>query len=106
MHGVRFLESNLAPVIKSDGQTYATYKTMIFAKDAFGVVDVEGGAMETIIKTADEVGGPLRQFGTVGVKFCMAAKILYQERMVTIWSGSSYSSTASDNSDLDSWEAA
>jgi len=106
MHGVRFLESNLAPVIKTYGQDYATYKTMIFAKDAFGVVDVEGGAMETIIKTKGEIGGPLEQFGTVGVKFCMAARILYQERMVTIWSGSSYSSTATDNSELDSWEAA
>ena len=105
MHGIRFLESNLAPVIKTGVQTKATYKTMVFAKDAFGVIDVEGGAMETIIKTKGEIGGPLEQFGTVGVKFEMAAKILYQERMCTIWSGSSYSSTESDNSDLDSWVA-
>ena len=97
MHGIRFLESNLAPVIKSAGQSYATYKTMIFAKDAFAVLDIEGGGMETIIKSKDEIGGPLNQFGTVGVKFEMGAKILYQERMITVWSGSSYSSTADTN---------
>ena len=106
MHGIRFVESNLAPVIKNEGDTYATYKTMVFAKDAFGVIDAEGGGMETIIKTKGEIGGPLEQFGTVGVKFEMAAKILYQERMVTIWSGSSYSSTAEDNIDLTSWDVA
>ena len=97
LHGVRFVESNLAPVIKSGVQTYATYKTMFFAKDAFGVIDAEGGGMETIIKDKKEVGGPLEQFGTVGVKFEMAAKILYQERMVTVWSGSSYSAVEESN---------
>lgn len=106
MHGIRFIESNLAPVIKSEGQSYATYKTMVFAKDAFGVIDAEGGGMETIIKTKGEIGGPLEQFGTVGVKGEVAAKILYQERMCTIWSGSSYSGTETDNVDLDNWSAA
>ena len=32
-----------------------------------------------------------------GIKFEMAAKILYQERYVTIWSGSPYSSTDTAN---------
>ena len=106
MHGIRFIESNLAPVIKSNGQSYATYKTMVFAKDAFAVIDAEGGNMETIIKTKGEIGGPLEQFGTCGVKFEACAKILYQERMVTIWHGSSYSGTETDNVDMSSWEAA
>ena len=97
LHGVRFVESNLAPVIKSALQTYATFKTMFFAKDAFGVIDPEGGGLETIIKDKKEVGGPLEQFGTVGVKFETGAKILYQERMVTVWSGSSYSAVEETN---------
>ena len=104
MHGIRFVESNLAPVIKSEGQSYATFKTLIFAKDAFAVIDPEGGSMEMIIKSEKEVGGPLNQFGTVGVKFEMACKILYQERMLTIWSGSSYSSVEADNLGLDFYE--
>jgi N4-gp56 family major capsid protein len=106
LHGIRFLESNLAPVIKKEGQTYATYKTMIFAKDAFAVLDIEGGGMETIIKTPKEVGGPLNQFGTVGVKFQFGARILYQERMLTIWHGSSYSATEDQNIDEGDYTAA
>lgn len=97
MHGVRFIESNNAPVIKKSGQTYATYKVMFFCKDAFGVVDPEGGGMRTIIKSAKEIGGPLEQFSTVGCKVETAAKILYQERMVTVWCGSSYSATETQN---------
>ena len=97
LHGVRFIESNLAPIIKGDGQTYATYKTMFFGRDAFGVVDPEGSGMETIVKTKEQVGGPLNQFSTIGTKFEIASKILYQERMVTVWSGSSYSGTDSAN---------
>ena len=65
MHGVRFIETDLAPVIKEDGDSLATYKTIMLAKDAFAVIDAEGGGMRTIIKSAAEVGGPLEQFGTV-----------------------------------------
>ena len=103
MHGVRFVESNNAPVIKKSGQSYATYKTMFFCKDAFAVIDAEGGGMRTIIKSAKEIGGPLEQFSTVGCKFEMAAKILYQERMCTVWSGSSYSATETQNISEDTY---
>lgn len=97
LHGVRFIESGLAPIIKNEGDTYATYKTMIFGKNAFGVIDPAEGGMETIIKDKSQVGGPLEQFSTVGAKFETAAKILYQDRMVTIWHGSSYSATDAAN---------
>lgn len=97
LHGVRFIESNLAPIIKGEGQTYATYKTMFFGKDAFGVIDPEGSGMETIIKNKEQAGGPLNQFSTVGAKFESASKILYPERMVCVWSGSSYSATDKAN---------
>ena len=97
LHGVRFITSNLAPIIKGVGQTYATYKTLFFGKDAFGIVDPEGAGMETIVKDKRQAGGPLNQFSTVGAKFEMAAKILYQERMVAVWSGSPWSSTDAAN---------
>ena len=106
LHGIRFLESNLAPVIKKNGQTYATYKTMIFAKDAFAVLDIEGGGMETIIKSKEEIGGPLNQFGTVGVKTSFGCRILYQERILTVWHGSSYSATEEQNIDEGEYTAA
>lgn len=97
LHGVRFVESNLAPIIKNDGDTYATYKVMFFGRDAFGVVDPEGGNMQTIVKTKEQVGGPLNQYSTIGAKFETASKILYPERMVTVWCGSSYSATDTAN---------
>ena len=99
LHGVRFIESNLAPIIKSTGDSdaVATYKTMFFGKDAFGVIDPEGAGMETIVKSKEQAGGPLNQFSTVGTKMSIAAKILYQERICTVWSGSTYSGTDSEN---------
>ena len=97
LNGVRFISDTLAPVIKGTGQTYATYKTMFFGKDAFAVVDPEGGSRETFIKSPKEVGGPLEQFGTVGVKFETACKVLYPERMVTVWCGSKYSTVDDAN---------
>ena len=97
LYGVRFIVTTQAPIIKGNDDAKATYKTMVFGKDAFGVIDVEGGGLETIYKSRKEVGGPLEQYSTIGIKFCMAAKILYQERYVTIWSGSPYSGTDTAN---------
>lgn len=95
LHGVRFVETTLAPVVK-EGDT-ALYLTMFFGKNAFGVVDPEGAGLETIIKDKSQVGGPLNQFSTVGCKFSMGAKILYPEAMVTVESASSYSDTDEAN---------
>jgi len=97
LHGVRFIESNLAPVIKEEGDNKATYKTIFLGKDAFGVVDPEGAGLRTIVKNAAEAGGPLEQWSTIGAKASTCAKILYQERMVAVWSGSPYSGTDTAN---------
>lgn len=88
LHGVRFVETNEAKIWK-DGDT-AVYATLFLGKDAFGILDPEGEGMEMIIKTKDQIGGPLNQFGTIGYKFCHGAKILYQERMLRVESGSSF----------------
>ena len=50
-----------------------------------------------IIKDKSQVGGPLNQFSTVGYKFESATQILYQERMVRVESGSSFSSVDEAN---------
>lgn len=88
LHGVRFVESNEAKIWK-DGAT-AVYATLFLGKDAFGILDPEGEGMEMIIKGKEQAGGPLNQFSTIGYKFCHGAKILYQERMLRVESGSSY----------------
>ncbi len=75
----------------------AVYATLFFGKDAFGLLDPQGEGMEMIVKTRGEIGGPLEQFSTIGYKFCHAAKILYQERMLRVESGSSYGSVDAAN---------
>ena len=90
LHGVRFIETNEAKIWK-DGDS-AVYATLFLGKDAFGILDPEGEGMEMIIKSKGQIGGPLEQFSTIGYKFCHGAKILYQERMLRVESGSFYGS--------------
>jgi N4-gp56 family major capsid protein len=88
LHGVRFVETNSAKIWK-DGGT-AVYATLFLGAKAFGILDPEGEGMEMIIKNKGQIGGPLEQFSTIGYKFCHGAKILYQERMLRVESGSSF----------------
>lgn len=87
LHGVRFVESNNAKIWKEDGTS--VYATLFLGGKAFGILDPQGEGMEMIIKTKEQIGGPLNQFGTIGYKFCHGAKILYQERLLRVESGSS-----------------
>ena len=103
--GCRFIENPDAPVLAGDynnaagGKTYASY---IFGKDAFGIVDPEGGSMEMIVKDKSEIGGPLEQFSTIGYKFeTNGATLLYPERVLRVMSCSSYSATDDTNYDAD-----
>lgn len=97
LRGCRFIESTEAPIITGGSGNAMVYATLFFGKNAFGVVDPEGMNLELIVKDKNQVGGPLNQFSTVGYKFEAATKILYQERMVRVESGSSYSATDSAN---------
>ena len=88
LHGVRFIETNEAKIWKESGKS--VYATLFLGKDAFGILDPEGEGMEMIVKTKGQIGGPLEQFSTIGYKFCHGAKILYQERLLRVESGSSF----------------
>ena len=101
LHGCRFIENVFAPILgdtyknKAGGMTYATY---FFGKDAFGIIDPEGGALEMIVKDKSQVGGPLNQFSTIGYKFeTNGATILYTERLLRVMSCSSFSATDEPN---------
>ena len=102
LHGVRFIRNTFAPVLggntyknKEGGVTYATY---FLGKDAFGIIDPEGGALEMIVKDKAQAGGPLDQFSTIGYKFeTNGATILYTERVLRVMSCSSYSATDTAN---------
>ena len=70
----------------------AAYATWFFGKDAFGIIDPEGGALEMIVHDKGEIGGPLNQFSTIGYKFeTNGATILYPERLLRVMSTSSFS---------------
>ena len=101
LHGCRFIENVFAPILGGDYKNKAstvTYATYFFGKDAFGIVDPEGGALEMIVKDKSQVGGPLNQFSTIGYKFeTNGATILYPERLLRVMSCSSFSATDVEN---------
>lgn len=87
-------------VIASEGggaNGTAVYACEFMTQDAFDVVDAEGGGMRIIHKTPAEAGGPLEQFGTVGLKFSAGAKVIYQERIVRVECGSTMGDKAVGN---------
>lgn len=84
------------PYVEAD-TGYACYATLFLGKDAFGIIDPAGGGLEMIVKTREQIGGPLNQFSTVGYKFEFGAKILYEDRMVRVESCSAYSDVDEQN---------
>lgn len=80
LYGVRFFETTEAPVTADK-----VYFTPIFGADAYGVVDVTGGGLETIVKDKSEIGGPLNQYSTVGWKItAFGAAMLHPERLINL----------------------
>ena len=101
LHGVRFIEDAFAPVLggeeyrsASDGVTYASF---FFGKDAFGIIDPDGGALEMIIHDKDETDPPAEKT-VIGYRFeTNGATILYPERLLRVMSCSSFSNTDESN---------
>ena len=95
LHGCRFVETTEAKIYADTASTHpanlAVYGCMFFGKDAYGVVKPDGMSMEMIIKSKDQIGGPLNQFSTVGWKAMHAAKILYPERIFRVECCSAFS---------------
>lgn len=97
LHNVRFIETTNAKVWKGSEDGTATntavYSTLVFGKDAWGIVEPSAESMEVIVKQRGSAGtaDPLDQRSSVGFKFSTAAAILYPERMVSIETGSFFS---------------
>lgn len=77
----------------------AVYGCIFFGRDAYGRVELSGGAMEMIVKAKGSAGtaDPLNQRSTVGWKATHAAAILYEERLLRVECGSSYSNSDEAN---------
>lgn len=101
LHGCRFILNTFAPILADDYANKAgtvTYATYFFGKEAFGIIDPDGGALSMIIKDKTQAGGPLDQFSTVGYKFeTNGATILYPERVLRVMSCSYFSSVDQAN---------
>ena len=70
----------------------AVYGTIFLGKDAYGIIEPSAESLEIIVKQRGSAGtaDPLDQRGTIGWKMTTGQKILYQERMVRVESGSFY----------------
>ena len=92
--GVRFVESTEAPkfVNEGSGSSIDVYSTLVLGAGAYGVVDVDGGGMEVIVKQKGSAGtaDPLDQRSTVGWKATQTAVILNQDAMVRIETASTF----------------
>lgn len=94
IEGVRFVESTEAPkfVNGGSGSSIDVYSTLVLGTGAYGVVDVEGGGMEVIVKQKGSAGtaDPLNQRSTIGWKATQTAVILNQDAMVRIETASTF----------------
>lgn len=87
---VVFFESTEAKIFEAGGASSANvYATLIIGKNAYGKTSIQGGGLETIIKSKEQAGGPLNQYSTVGWKATKTAERLVEEYMIRIESGCS-----------------
>ncbi|MDO5478119.1 MAG: N4-gp56 family major capsid protein [Clostridia bacterium] len=88
--GVKVIESTEAKIWK-EGEI-SVYATLIFGKDAYGITDVDGGGLTTIVKALGSAGtgDPLDQRSTVGWKAYHTAEILVEPYMVRVETASSF----------------
>ena len=91
IYGCRIIESNNAKIEKDGAGDVSVYHCYVFGAGAVGNVQPNGEDFRMIVKSSSEIGGPLEQYGTIGFKGCFAGKILYEDRLVRLEVGSSYS---------------
>lgn len=86
--GVRFVESTEAKIWRGTGcpSGLSVFGTLFFGENAYGVTDVEGGGLQTIVKQKGSAGtaDPLNQRSSVGWKAIETAEILMQPYMIRV----------------------
>lgn len=81
IYGVKLYRSSNIRAVTAD-----VYRNLIFGKDAYGVVDIEGGALDMIIHPTGSAGSedPLNQRATVGYKVTFASAVLQAARGIRV----------------------
>ena len=99
--GVRFVQTSEAAILTGDGcpTGLAVFCTLLIAEGAYGVTDVSGGALQTIVKQkgSSGVSDALDQRSSVGWKALKTAERLVENYMIRIESCGEFSSTAQAN---------
>ena len=93
--GVRFVQTTEAKIY-ADG----VFGTLIFGDGAYGVTEITGGGLQTIVKQKGSAGtaDPLDQRSSVGWKAIKTAELLIPNYLVRVESKSAtFSSTAAEN---------
>ncbi len=99
--GVRFVETSEAAVYTGSDcpEGLAVFGCLFIADGAYGVTEVTGGGLTTIIKQLGSAGtaDPLDQRSTVGWKALQTAEILMEPYMVRVECCSAFSPDAEEN---------
>ena len=99
--GCRFVESTEAKVFAGEGcpAGLAVYSTLFLGANAYGVTELEGGGLETIIKQkgSSGVADALNQRSSIGWKATRTAEILIPAYLVRCESCSEFSATTAAN---------
>lgn len=93
--GVRFVQTSEAKIY-----TGGVFGTLIFGDGAYGVTEITGGGLETIVKQKGSAGtaDPLDQRSSVGWKAMKVAELLIPQYLVRVESKSAaFSATATEN---------
>ena len=101
--GVRFVETSEAAIYTGSEnecpEGLAVYGCLFIADGAYGVTEIEGGGLQTIIKQLGSAGtaDPLNQRSTVGWKGTKTAEILLDPYMIRVECCSDFSDEAEAN---------
>jgi N4-gp56 family major capsid protein len=92
--GVRFVQTSEAKIV--DGGVFCT---MVLGEGAYGVTEITGGGLQTIVKQKGSAGtgDPLDQRSSVGWKAIKTAERLVENYMVRIESKGAYSAKVTAN---------
>ena len=100
---VRFVQSSEAKIFRGTDDNcpdgLAVFSCLFMGADAYGVTEIEGGGLETIVKQKGSAGtaDPLDQRSSVGWKGMRTAEILIPAYLIRCEVCSSYSATAQAN---------
>lgn len=95
--GVRFVQSSEAAILFGEGcpTNLGVFCTLIFGDGAYGVTEITGGGLQTIVKQKGSAGtaDPLDQRSSVGWKAIKTAELLVENYLIRIESCGEFSAS-------------